>query len=175
MRATALPFMLVVAVSVLAACTSQAEKKVREANVARGAIAAESATAASAATAASGPANGRWDEVHLVERLVRSGLAPQAAPSEKDEAYWDSPLLAYRLGKATLYAHIYPDSIARRRITNGLDSLSAAPNGVASPYAMPHVFLVQNNLAAVLVGGSDRQQDRVSLALTAGLAGPSVR
>ena len=32
-----------------------------------------------------------------------------------------------------------------------------------------HQWMVQNNLAAVLIGGSERQQERVVLALSAGL------
>jgi hypothetical protein len=162
MRAFAVPVIIA-----LAACTSAAEKKQREAKVARTAISAESAKAA---VAASEPATGKWDEAHLVERLVRSGLAPQALPSEKGERYWGVPLLAYRVGSATLHAYIYSDSTARRRVTDGLDTLTAAPKGAASPYPPRHIMVVQNNLAAVLVGGSDRQQDRVSLALGAGLA-----
>jgi hypothetical protein len=161
MRAFAVPVIIA-----LAACTSPAERKLREAKVARTAIAVESAKAS---VAASQPATGRWDEAHLVERLVRSGLAPQALPGEKSERYWGAPLRAYRVGSATLYAYIYSDSASRRRVTDGLDTLTAAPKGSASPYPPRHIMVLQNNLAAVLVGGSDRQQDRVSLALGAGL------
>jgi hypothetical protein len=148
------------------ACTSPEARKAREAQAARRAVAAESARAA---VAASTPAAGKWDEAHLVERLVRAGLAPQALPDERPQAYWGVPLNAYRVGRATLYAYIYPDSSARRRLTAGLDSLTAAPRGEASPYESPHILIVQNNLAAVFVGGSDRQQDRVSLAIGAGV------
>lgn len=139
---------------------------------ARVVIAAESARAA---MAASEPTTGKWDDPHLVERLVRSGLAPQALPREKGERYWGVPVSAYRLGSATLYAYIYTDSIARRRVTDGLDSLTGAPRGAPSPYPHPHVLVLNNNLAAVLVGGSERQQERVTLALTAGLPVSSVR
>jgi hypothetical protein len=153
-------------IALLFACTPPAQKQEREANAARGAIAAESAKAA---VAASEPSSGTWDEPHLVERLVRSGLAPQSLPSEKGERYWGVPTLAYRVGSATLYAHLYPDSAARIRVTGGLDTLTLAPRGATSPYPEPRMLVVQNNLAAVLVGGSDRQRERVSLALTAGL------
>lgn len=156
----------------LASCTSAAEKRERDAAAARTAIAAESAKAA---VAASEPATGKWDDGHLVERLVRSGLAPRALPRERGERYWGVPVLAYRVGSATLYAYVYADSTARRRVTDGLDSLAAAPKGTPSPYAAPHLLIVQNNLAAVLVGGSERQQERVSLALVAGLPVSTVR
>jgi hypothetical protein len=156
----------VLVIIALAACTSPAERRQREAKAARTAIAAESAKAV---VAAGEPSTGKWDEAHLVERLVRSGLAPQALPGEQGEPYWGVHVLAYRLGSATLHAYIYPDSTARRLVTDRLDTLTAAPRGTASPYPPRHIMVMQNNLAAILLGGSDRQQDRVSLALGAGL------
>ena len=154
------------AVILLAACASPGEEKHREETVARAAVAAESAKAAVAATI---PTGGRWDEAHLVERLVRSGLAPQALPQEKGERYWDTAVHAYRINTATLFAYIYADSVARRRVTGGLDTTTAAPKGTPSPYAKPHLLIIQNNLAAVLLGATERQAERVTLALTAGL------
>src|ERR1700722_18058589 len=74
------PLLFVVA---LAACTSGAEQQARTEQVARTAIAAESSKAA---LAASMPSTGKWDEPHLVERLVRAGLAPRAMSDEKGEA-----------------------------------------------------------------------------------------
>src|SRR5580704_5583431 len=90
-------------ITMVAACEPANVKKERAATAARSAIAAESAKAR---IAAGEPATGRWDEPHLVERLVQSGLAPQALPKEKAEQYWRVPLLAYRLGGATLYAYV---------------------------------------------------------------------
>jgi hypothetical protein len=164
MRSRLAPAILLAAI----ACgPSAAERKEQAQLVARTAISAESTKAAVAATA---PSTGKWDEAHLVERLVRSGLAPQAVEHAKGEASWGTAVHAYRVGNATLYAYIYPDSIARRRALSTLDTLTLAPRGAPSPYPDPHILILQNNLAAVLVGGSDRQQERVSLALTAGLA-----
>ncbi len=91
-------------------------------------------------------------------------------PEEKGEKYWGVSVVAYRVGASTLHAYIYTDSAARLRITSGLDSLNAAPPGTASPYAQPRTFVVQNNLAAVVVGGSGRQQERVALAIGAGVS-----
>jgi len=167
MRPVPLAFTLVVA-----ACASPAEKQARQEQAARVAIAAESS---SAAAARSLPSTGRWDEPHLVERLVRAGLAPRAKKDEKGEAFWKVPVLAYQVGPSLLYVYLYPDSASRRAVTATLDTVNAAPPGRTGVYPLPHIMIVQNNLAAVMVGGSDTQQERVRLALEAGLPAPPRR
>ncbi len=150
----------------LGACTSAAEKQSKAELAARAAISAESTTAA---VAASLPSNGKWDEPHLVERLVRSGLAPQSLHDQKGQDYWKVPVHAYQIGPSVLYAYIYTDSLARRAVIATLDTAVAAPAG-KMVYPMRHILILQNNLAAVMVGGSDTQQERVRLAIEAGLA-----
>jgi len=165
-----MPSTSLVVIACTLACTAPDARKQAEAVVARAAVSAESVKAAAAAAT---PSTGRWDEAHLTERLVRSGLAPQALAAESAvegaAPWWGVPAHSYRVGNATLHAFIYADSAARLRATGGLDTLTAAPRGGASPYGLPRLLIVNNNLAAVLVGGSERQQERVSLALTAGL------
>jgi hypothetical protein len=156
---------LAVMAALLAACTPAADKQAKVEQAARTAIAAESTVAAAAASL---PSTGKWDEPHLVERLVRAGLAPQAKPGETGEKYWKAPVLVYQVGNATLHAYIYSDSLVRKAVVARLDTLQAAPPG-ATVYPPRHILIVQNNLAAVLVGGSDVQQDRVRLAIEAGL------
>jgi hypothetical protein len=157
---------VLLASTVLAACTSQAEKQARVERAARAGIAAESSVAAAAAAT---PSTGKWDEPHLVERLVSAGLAPRAMHDQKGEDYWKVPVLAYQLGRNTLHVYLYADSLARRAVTATLDTVTASPPGRSGVYALPHILIVQNNLAAVLVGGSETQQERVRLALEAGL------
>jgi hypothetical protein len=166
MRATLLAFTVVAA-----GCSSPGkEAKVEQAT--RAAIAAESSTAAAAASM---PSAGRWDEPHLVERLVRAGLAPRAMHDQKGEGYWRVPVLAYQVGPSVLQVYLYADSLDRRAVTSTLDTLTAAPLGRPGVYPPRHILIVQNNLAAVMVGGSDTQQERVRLALEAGLPAPSRR
>jgi hypothetical protein len=153
-------FLLAVAVT---ACGPTKEQQVA---VATQKIAAESTKAAAVAAL---PQTGKWDEPHLAERLVRSGLAPQAVTDAKHESFWTVPGYSWKLNDATLYAYVFPDSVARRKVTDALDTLTLAPKGQASPYFVPRLLILQNNLAAVLVGGSERQQERVQLALMAGL------
>ena len=150
----------------LASCTSPEERRAERAVVQRTAVSAESAKAA---VARSLPATGQWDEPHLVERLVSAGLAPQAIAGARGEGWWRAPVRSYRVGNATLYVFLYTDSTARRRVTDGLDSLTIAPKGAVGSYMLPHLLITNNNLAAVLEGGSERQQERVSNALLAGL------
>ena len=163
---------LVVFTAALAACTSSGEKQARVEQAARTAIAAESSPAA---VAASLPSTGKWDEPHLVERLVRAGLAPQAMHDQKGEDYWKARVLAYQVGPSILYVYLYGDSVARRAVTSTLDTVMAAPPGRMAVYPLRHILILQNNLAAVMVGGSDTQQERVRLAIEAGLPAPSRR
>jgi hypothetical protein len=156
--------------ALVAGCSSSEEKQAKVEQAARSAIAAESTVAS---VAASIPSTGKWDEPHLVERLVRAGLAPQAMHDQKGEPYWKVPVLAYQLGPSMLYAYVYSDSVARKSVTSTLDTLMAAPPGAAGVYPLRHILIIQNNLAAVMVGGSDTQQERVRLALEAGLPAPS--
>jgi hypothetical protein len=160
------------ALTVAVACASPSEKQARVEQAARTAIAAESSTAAEAGSI---PSTGKWDEPHLVERLVRAGLAPRAMRDEKGEDFWKVPVLAYQLGSNTLYVYLYRDSLARRAVTATLDTITAAPRGRSDVYPLRHILIVQNNLAAVMVGGSDTQQERVRLALEAGLPAPPRR
>ena len=155
-----------------AACTSAADKQAKAEVTARMEIAAESSKAA---VAASLPLTGKWDEPHLVERLVRAGLAPRALHDVKPEDYWKAPVLAYQVGPSELHVYLYADSAARKAVTATLDTLMAAPPGRTSVYPPRHILIVQNNLAAVMVGGTDTQQERVRLALEAGLPVPPKR
>jgi hypothetical protein len=82
--------------------------------------------------------------------------------------------VAYRLGTtAHLLAWIYADSTARRRVSAKIDTLTAIPQGQANAWALPPSFVSQNNLIAVIVGGSDRQRERIRLVIEAGLPPPS--
>jgi hypothetical protein len=119
------------------------------------------------------PATGRWDAARLTERLINAGLAPRA-----DDSLPSHPRLAVnpvglRVGNAHLLAWIFPDSAARRKASASMDTLTAIPKGQANPWAEPPMFMMHNNLIAVLVGGSDRQRERVRLAIEAGLPAPS--
>ena len=163
------PALLLVTI-VAVACSSGPDEKTRATQVATAGIAAESAKAAAVPAL---PVTGLWDEPHLIDRLVHAGLAPrQATGTPVAPKYWNRPVTALQLGESTLYAYFYADSSARRRVTMTLDSVTAAPPGMASPYPLRHLLIINNNLAVVFVGGTDRAQEWVTLAIAAGLASP---
>jgi hypothetical protein len=154
--------------AVLPACTSEDPRAVRAAADRRGvdAIVQEVRTAPRA------PSNGRWNQAELMQRLVNAGLAPRPDDSLPAHPTLPVPLLGYRVGKAHLLAWIFADSNARRVVSGTIDTLTAIPKGQANPWAEPPMFVVHNNLIAAMVGGSDRQRERVRLAIEAGLAPP---
>lgn len=120
--------------------------------------------------AATAPATGLWSEEHLLDRLVRAGVAPRRAEAGATRAAWmkQAPVVLHA-GGGEVHAWIYPDSAARRAVTDALDPATAAPAGQTAPFAAPMRFIVQNNLAAVITGGTETNQERVALALQAGL------
>lgn len=120
------------------------------------------------------PATGLWTEAHLLERLVRAGVAPRALEKVPNGTEWMHVRAAvFAAGGGEVYAWVYKDSTARRAVTDSLDQDTGAPTGHVPPFAAPMIFVVQNNLAAVVVGGSGTNHERIALALQAGL--PAVR
>jgi len=153
--------------AVLSGCADPADEKAKAVAVARSAV---EASAEQAAAAAARPVTtGRWDEAHLVERLVRAGLAPQAIPGDQGTRNFRVPGIVFQLGTSRLTVYLYPDSVARLAVTAGLDTTALGPTPVQGEPPVLRQLIVQNNLAAVLIGGSERQQERVMLALSAGL------
>jgi len=150
-----------------AACTSGEERRAQEQTVALKEIAAAETTAT---LAASLPSTGLWTEAHLLDRLVHAGVAPRAVPDAPAGPKWmRTEPVVFLAGGGTLYAWIYPDSAARRAVTDALDPETGAPPGMVTPFDAPMRFVTQNNLAAVITGGLERNQERVMLALQAGL------
>ena len=150
------------------ACSSEDPRAVRAARERRGV----ESVAQEVRTAPRAQGTGKWDQPTLRQRLINAGLAPR--PDDSLPSYPDYRVkpVAYRLGRAHLLAWIFADSAARARVSATIDTLTAIPKGQASPWAEPPVFVTQNNLIAVIVGGSDRQRERIRLAIEAGL-GPA--
>ena len=153
-------------VLLLAACGGEAREAER-AVATQTAIAKAESTATQAAAL---PATGLWTEAHLMDRLVRTGVLPRALEVPLPETPWmGKPPIALTAGGGEVFVWIYDDSIARKAVTDALDADFAAPRGQTSPFPIPLVFVVNNNLAAVITGGSGQNQERIMLALQAGL------
>jgi len=150
------------------ACTSEDPRVVRAARERR----AVEAVAQQARVAPPTRSTGRWNQAALTQRLLSAGLAPRADDSLPSHPTFPVPLLGLRVGKAHLLAWIFADSLARLKVSAKVDTLTVIPKGQANPWAEPPMFVVHNNLIAVLVGGSDRQRERVRLAIEAGLPAP---
>lgn len=119
------------------------------------------------------PRTGLWSEAHVMDRLLRAGVAPRANTERPPKAEWMGVApLNILAGGGEVYVWIYRDSTARKAVTDLLDSLTATPRGRTQPFAPPMTFVTNNNLAAVITGGSLTNQDRIALALQAGLPAP---
>lgn len=151
----------------LTGCESAESKREREQTTVRGEMAKAAETAAQAATV---PATGLWSEAHLLDRLLRAGVAPRRVDVAPEGPAWmPGPPLVFLAGGGEVWAWIFADSTARRAVTDGLDPETGTPPGATVPYPPPMVFVVQNNLATVIIGGTARNQERITLALQAGL------
>jgi hypothetical protein len=153
----------------LLACESPEERRTKVAAESRTRIAAESARASAAVTV---PSTGTWNDAVLVKHLVDAGLAPQRRDSVRGQDWMGAPVLAYRLGAATVDVYLYRDSLARRAVVARLDPLAFAPRGQPSPWGTPRDVVENGNLVAIVVGGTDRQRDRIATALAAGPGAP---
>jgi hypothetical protein len=155
------------ALVVSAACGDPEARQAAEQQAVRQDMAVAETTARRAAAL---PSDGRWTEAHLMDRLVRAGVAPRANPDPAPDAPWmDREPLRLLAGGGTLYAWIYPDSVARRRISAGLDSTTAAPPGQTTPFPPPMLMVSNNNLIVVITGGRLTNHERIALAIEAGL------
>jgi hypothetical protein len=151
----------------LAGCESAESRRERERGAERGAMAEAVATATQAAAV---PATGLWSEAHLLDRLVRAGVAPRRVePTPSGPEWMRGDPLVFQAGGGEVWAWIYADSTERRSVTDALDPGTGTPPGRTVPFPPPMVFVTQNNLAAVITGGTERNQDRITLALQAGL------
>lgn len=162
-----LPVLLVL----LSGCGPSEEKQLE---VKAAAISAESAKAVAVAAR---PSTGLWDLDHVSERLVRSGVAPRRitpTPESPDFFAGAKETGAFSVGRGgELRVFVFRDSTARRKVTEALDRQTATPKGQTRWWPKDAVLIVVQNLAGVMMGGTDRLKERVQLGLEAGIAGPS--
>ncbi|MCX5756235.1 MAG: hypothetical protein NTX19_09015 [Gemmatimonadetes bacterium] len=160
---------LTAAALLLTACESKEARFARIQAETHVRISAESARVSATVSV---PSTGLWTDAELAKRLVDAGLAPQRRDSVKAKPWMGVPVHAFTLGAATVDAYVYRDSTARRDAVSKLDSVTFAPPGQPSPWGVPHEIVQNLNLVAVVVGGTDRQRDRIATALAAGVGAP---
>lgn len=153
-------------VVLLAACSGEAAEQ-RKVQQERAGIAKAESTAVRVAAS---PATGLWSKEQLLERLVRAGVAPrEVADAPRGPAWMGQRAVVIAAGGGEVYAWIYRDSTARKAATDSLDETTGAPTGAVPAFAGPMLFVRQNNLAAMITGGSETNHDRIALALQAGV------
>ena len=118
------------------------------------------------------PETGLWRECSLEKRLERAGFLAIRQDEEVLHDFLDVPGTAYLLGRDELQVFIYPSADDRERDLADVDSATVSPIGESVDWEATPTLIVSNNLAAILIGGTSRQVERVQLALTAGLPQP---
>lgn len=159
--------LMLLAIAALSGCGDREAERAAEQQVARHKMAEAESTARRAAAL---PSDGLWTEAHLMDRLLRAGVAPRANPDPAPAIPWmRRDAVSLLAGGGTVYAWIYPDSTARRAVSDALDSLTAAPPGETPPFPAPMLMVTNNNLLVVITGGRLVNHERIALAVQAGL------
>ena len=112
---------------------------------------------------------GAWRLCSVEDRLERAGLAPRLRADTIRHAFMNVPGQLLLLGDSELQIFLYADSGAMRRDVMRLDTIRVGPPDMMVTWIASPTLITSNNLAAILLGGSERQVERVRNALTAGL------
>lgn len=115
------------------------------------------------------PADGRWSQCAIIERLERSGLAPRLDSAEVP----DEPPLTERgflvhLGRARLEVYLFEDAAARARAAARLDRSRYIEYTANITMDQKPTLIMSGNAIAILHSRSNHQRERVGNAITAG-------
>ncbi|HEX5830063.1 MAG TPA: hypothetical protein VFY16_03710 [Gemmatimonadaceae bacterium] len=130
---------------------------------------APAAESAPAPADTSCPMFGAWRECSVVKRLESAGLAPERLAGAAVQPAMSVAGTAYRLGGAEIQIFLFADSAIATRDASRFQPGSAAQPVSDVTYTLPPVVLTSGNLTAVVFARTERQLERVQLALTAGL------
>lgn len=121
-------------------------------------------------TTPSCPHDGKWALCGIVNRLRQAGfvLKPVDSASSHRKGFSVSPAV-YTLGQSRLEIFLYADSAAMAKDVMAMDTVVAGPRGAPSQWGdLPPVLVRSANLVAVFLSSSQRQSERLALAITAG-------
>ncbi|MBL0170787.1 MAG: hypothetical protein IPP90_08670 [Gemmatimonadaceae bacterium] len=120
------------------------------------------------------PRTGLWQPCALVDRVIHAGLSFKATGDSMRVAFLSVPGVRYRVAVTdTMLAFFFADSTAMTKALVPLDTLRMAPRGDSlSPWPSTPIVIRSANLLALYFGTSDRQIERVRLAITAGAPAP---
>jgi len=116
------------------------------------------------------PRTGQWQPCGLVDRIVKAGLSFKATGDSIRVPFFDVPGVRYRVAVTdTMLAFFFADSAALAKAIAPLDTLRMTPPADSlMPWpALPSVIR-SGNLLALYFADSERQIERLRLAITAG-------
>ena len=116
------------------------------------------------------PLDGKWKHCALLDRMVRSGLAPKVTGDTVRVPFFSVPGVRFSVGRAAiLTAFYYPDSLSAIRESANVDTITVrAPGDTVGSWAGTPNFIRSGNLIAIFESESPRQVERMRLAITAG-------
>jgi hypothetical protein len=170
---TSFPNLFLLLSAALAACSRSSPEGATSASstttTASSVIASNATTDTSAPTGSPCPRTGIWALCSVEKRLEQSGFVVRRVAGEapRRPGFSVAPV-AYTLGRSRLEVFIYPSESALSADVAKIDTVSAAPRGVANSWETAPTFVRSGNLAAVFLTDNGTQAERLTLALTAG-------
>lgn len=115
------------------------------------------------------PATGLWSRCAILERLDRSGLAPQLDSSATaTEPPLEAKGFLVRVGRGELEIYLYPDAAARERDQARLDRARYAVYTAPLTMERQPTLIASGNALAILLSLNTHLRERVGDAITAG-------
>ncbi len=159
----------------LCSCQRETKQAIRDSAVAASpAVAAAQSQPSTMQTPPVGGGNvcpnwGKWEPCNVENRLSRAGLSFKRTENVIRYDFLQVPGIEYETPVAKIQVFIYPDQAARTADSDKLDSETASPKDKRFYYKEPAVLVTTINLTAIVITLNERQAERISDALGAGL------
>ncbi|MFN8572232.1 MAG: hypothetical protein U0132_09250 [Gemmatimonadaceae bacterium] len=161
--------------TVLGGCQRENKQAVRDSAVAASpAVAAAQSQPSTMQTPPVGggtvcPNWGNWEPCNVENRLSRAGLSFKRTENVIKYDFMHVPGIEYETPVAKIHVFIYPNQAARAADSDKLDAETASPKDNRFYYKEPAVLVTTINLSAIVITLNERQAERISDALGAGL------